>query len=301
MANEIKKILVPLDFTKNNKNFLHVAAAVAARHSAKIHLLNVVNPGLMGMGSVFARKFYYHRNTQKENSSRFLNEQKKNLEQFKDIDVEVHSVTGSIANTISRMAQQLACDLVILGVDYPKKRPGFISSNTYEIIMSSDVPVITVPCNSQKSKFSKMLFPVRDTEGVMSKFEVVLPLAKKNQSKIKLLGIATDDRDSSVNTVTNALKLLDVKMRKQKIDAVVEEVMVTDFPEDKILNASEYSDSDLMVINVSTEKPLTKLFKNNFTENIIYKSKIPVLFYRKLAQPTPLETYVAIPYPMMPV
>ena len=300
MANEIKNILIPIDFTKKNHNFLNVAMEVAKRHSAKVHLLNVVRCTLLGTGSALSGKFYYHGNTLIENSKRLLLEEKHKMKAA-NIEIEVHNLVGSVAASILNKAEELRANLVILGVDYPKKRPGFISSHAYEVISNSAVPVLTVPLGCEKSKFSKLLYPVRDTEGVISKLEVVMPFVRKNTSSVKLFGLASERKEKSIITVNTALKFLNVKMRKQNINAVVQETTLTDHPEDEILNASSYSNADLVAVNVSTGKPFSKLFKNNFTENIIYNSKIPVLFYKKHKKHSSLEKNLTMQYPIMPV
>lgn len=301
MANEIRNILVPIDFTKENSNFLNVAAAIAKRHSAKVHFLNVVKSGLMGTGSAFSGKFYYHGNSLLADSENKLDEQKEKFCKIYRGEVFTKCSVGSVAERIMDYAQNNWIDLIVLGVDYPKKRPGFISSNTYEVISNSEVPVITVPFSCRNSDFSELIYPVRDTEDAVSKLTPVLPIAKRNGSKIKLVGLASEKGANSVNMVSNSVKFLRVKLAKQKLDCTVEEVLVTAKPAEEILEACEKSDADLVAVNVTTEKPITKIFSNNFTENIIYKSKIPVLFFRKDKEQTPLEQYVKMPYPMIPV
>lgn len=301
MDNEINNILVPIDFTKNNDNFLNVAAAIAKRHSANIHLLNVVKSSLLGTGSALAGKFYYHGNTLLANSENLLDAEKKKLEKTGCQNVETYAVVGSVASSVAQYAHKKSADLIVLGVDYPKKRPGFISSNAYEIITNTFIPVISVPFGCSKSDFNKMLYPVRDTDGVISKLHSVMPIAKRNRAKVNLLGIASDKVNNSVIAVNNAVKFLKVKMARQNVDCSLNEVLITANPEERILEACEKTDADLLSVNVTTEKPLAKIFRNNFTENIIYNSSIPVLFYRKKKPEDALQQYVTMPYPMFPV
>lgn len=301
MVNEIKNILVPIDFTKNNDKFLQTVAAIAKRHSAKIHLLNVVKTNMLGSGTVFAGKFYYHGNTLLANSENLLDQEKEKLRQLYQVNAETNSVIGSVASAITQFAGEHHIDLIVIGVDYPKKRPGFISSNAYEIITNTFIPVVSVPFNCSKAKFNKMLFPVRDTEDVVSKLQPVLPIAKRNNAKVNLLGLASDSAKNSIITVNNALKFLKVKIAKHNLDCSLQEILITANPEEYILEASESTNADMVVVNVTTEKQLCKIFKNNFTENIIYKSKIPVMFYRKKKSEDALKEFITMPYPMLPI
>ncbi len=281
MANEIKNILVPVDFSKDNSNFLNVAAAIARRHSAKIHLLNVVKSNVLSSGSALAGKFYYHGNSLIESSQEQLEKEKERFRQQKRLQIETQSCVGTVSTCVSDYAAENKIDLVVLGVDYPKKRPGFISSNTYEIISNSDIPVMTIPFGFTKSKFTRLLYPVRDTEGVMAKLETVLPIAQKNNAEVRIVGLAEGKMKNSAVTVNNALKILKVKLKKQNVKFQDEEMVNTKNPEQEILQACDQCGSDLVAVNVSEDQLATKLFTNNFTENMIYKSKIPVLYYKK--------------------
>jgi len=301
MTNEIKNIVIPVDFSKNNVNFLKAAIAIAKRHSANIHLINVVKSSLLGTGSAGIGKFYYHDNTLLTNSENLLDQVKKKLEHAGCTQVETYAAAGSVARSITEYAVEKSADLIVLGVDYPKKRPGFISSNAYEIITNTFVPVISVPYHCTKHEFQHMLFPVRDTEGVISKLQPVLPIAKRNKSKISLLGIGSDKIHNSLLSVSNTIEFLKVKLARQKVDYALQEVSIAANAEDRILQACKSCNADLVAVNVTTEKPLAKIFQNNFTENIIYKSDIPVLFYRKKKPGDALAQFVTIPYPMFPV
>ncbi len=301
MVNEINKILVPLDFSRNQDRFLKIVADVALRHHAKIHFLHVVKSGLLGTGSAFSGKFYYHGKALLDNSRSQLNRTRKKFESLYKIPVETATAVGSVAACIADYAAEHCMSLIILGVRYPGKRPGFVSSNSYEIISSSIVPVLSVPSVCTRSDFSEVLYPVRHTEGVMAKLDPVLPIALKNDSEIRLQGIASEKKQAALSAVTQTVSALQDKLREEKLKCHVGEIVFSENPEEEILKQSEQCDADLLAVNVTTEKPLTKIFKNNFTENIIYKSKIPVLFCRKPKTVTALEQYTEMPYPVFPV
>lgn len=301
MTNEIKKIVIPIDFTKNNVNFLKAAMAIAKRHSANIYLINVIKSGLLGTGTAGSGKFYYHGNALLESSENLLAQVKNKLENGGCKHVETYATVGSVARSVTEYASEKSADLIVFGVDYPKKRPGFISSNAYEIITNTFVPVISVPYSCTKHEFQHMLYPVRDTEGVLSKLQSVLPIAKRNKSKISLLGIATGKINNSLLSVNNTIKFLKVKLARQNVEYVLQDVLIDENAEDRILQSCKSCNADLVAVNVTTEKPLAKIFQNNFTENIIYKSDIPVLFYRKKKPEDALAQFVTIPYPMFPV
>ena len=301
MNNAIKNILIPLDFTRKNEKFLNIAAAVANRHGAKVHVLNVVPFSLLGTGSVSSGKFFFHGNAMIESAEKQLATCKMVMSKNTNEDVIAQHTIGSVATEVLIYSNQKNIDLLLMPVQYPKRRPGFISSNTYEIIANSAVPVMTIPENFNKEKFEKILFPIRNVKEVEDKLQSVMPIAKKNKAKVRLVAIDAFERKSSIRNLENKVQLLGEKLHNSEISTIKEDLKFSLEPHNDILAIGDENNSDLIAVNVSTEKSFTQLFKNNFTENIVYKSKRPVLFFPKDEEATPAQEYVAMPYPIMPV
>lgn len=299
--NAIKNILIPLDFTRKNEKFLNIAAAMANRHGAKVHVLNVVPYSLLGTGSASSGKFFFHGNAMIESAEKQLATCKMVMSQITNEDVIAQHAIGSVATEVLKYSKQKNIDLILMPVQYPKRRPGFISSNTYEIIANSAVPVITIPENFNKEKFEKILFPIRNVKAVEDKLQSVIPIAKKNKANVRLVAIDAFERNSNIRKLEDKVQLLGEKLSNSEIAAIKEDLRVSLEPHSDILALGDQNNSDLIAVNVSTEKSFTQLFKNNFTENIVYKSKRPVFFFRNEEDATPAQEYVAMPYPMMPV
>lgn len=301
MNNAIKNILIPLDFTRKNEKFLNIAAAVANRHGAKVHVLNVIPFSLLGTGSVSSGNFFFHGNAMIESAEKQLATYKMVMRKITNEDVIAQHAIGSVATQVLKYSKQKNIDLILMPVRYPKRRPGFISSNTYEIIANSAVPVMTIPENFNKEKFEKILFPIRNVKAVEDKLQSVIPIAKNNKANVRLVAIDAFERKSSIRNLENKVQLLGEKLHNSEISTIKEDLKFSLEPHKDILAIGDENNSDLIAVNVSTEKSFTQLFKNNFTENIVYKSKRPVLFFPKEEEATPAQEYVAMPYPMMPV
>lgn len=301
MNNAIKNILIPLDFTRRNEKFLNIAAAVANRHGAKVHVLNVIPFSLLGTGSVSSGKFFFHGNAMIESAEKQLATYKMVMSKNTNEDVIAQHAIGSVATEVLKYSNQKNIDLILMPVQYPKRRPGFISSNTYEIIANSAVPVMTIPENFNKEKFEKILFPIRNVKAVEDKLQSVMPIAKNNKANVRLVAIDAFERKSSIRNLENKVQLLGEKLHNSEISTIKEDLKFSLEPHKDILAIGDENNSDLIAVNVSTEKSFTQLFKNNFTENIVYKSKRPVLFFPKEEEATPAQEFVAMHYPMMPV
>lgn len=301
MNNAIKNILIPLDFTRRNEKFLNIAAAVANRHGAKVHVLNVIPFSLLGTGSVSSGKFFFHGNAMIESAEKQLATYKMVMSKITNEDVIAQHAIGSVATEVLKYSKQKNIDLILMPVQYPKRRPGFISSNTYEIIANSAVPVMTIPENFNKEKFEKILFPIRNVKAVEDKLQSVMPIAKKNKANVRLVAIDAFERKSNIRNLGNKVQIFSEKLHNSEISTIKEDLKFSLEPHNDILAIGDENNSDLIAVNVSTEKSFTQLFKNNFTENIVYKSKRPVLFFPKEEEATPAQEYVAMPYPMMPV
>ncbi|WP_374402227.1 universal stress protein [Flavobacterium sp.] len=220
MNDAIKNILIPLDFTRKNEKFLHIAAAVANRHGAKVHVLNVIPFSLLGTGSVSSGKFFFYGNAMIESAEKQLATYKMVMRKITNEDVIAQHAIGSVATQVLKYSKQKNIDLILMPVQYPKKRPGFISSNTYEIIANSAVPVMTIPENFNKEKFEKILFPIRNVKAVEDKLQSVMPIAKKNKANVRLVAIDAFKRKSSIRNLENKVQLFGEKLHNSEISTI---------------------------------------------------------------------------------
>ena len=135
----IKKILHPTDFSKPSEYALRFACALARDYEARLVLLHVVEPpvyyGELGMTVPLPSDF-------REN----LHDRLSRLAPADSgVPIETILVEGNSAKEILRHAEQIHCDLIVLGTH---GRTGIsrvlLGSVAEEVIRHSSIPVLTV-------------------------------------------------------------------------------------------------------------------------------------------------------------
>ncbi|MEO8234167.1 MAG: universal stress protein [Flavobacterium sp.] len=278
MDFKINNILVPTDYSASANIALNVAIEMAKRHSATIHLLNIVEPMVFG-------KFVHV-------GGAVINIQKEMLKlSVSNMIMHETSITN---NTILKVVSNVEVGLVDSIIeDYEKKNniditiigthgitgydEAILGSTAMTIIKKSSCPVLSIPPFFGKTSFKSILFPVRFVEGIEEKYDYVKPIIKKNEASIHLLGVFEPENNEEIYPITEELQNI-----KRKIDSsgyvVSYQVLSSTDIEKTILETANNKNFDLIIINATLDKKWYHLFSgNSFTHNIVTHSKTPVL------------------------
>lgn len=191
MSYAIKNIIVPIDFSEAANNALEVALAMAKLHNAEIHLLHVIHPQLYvdstGMhGAVPAVQDILLADAKKN-----INKHKAAIQKNNQVGITTVIDTGSVAICISKYVLNDQNDLVVMGTHGVSGwNEFFLGSNAMATIKECSCPVLTIPPSFKKRTFDSILYPIRNVEGVMEKYDYIKPIIEKNDAKIHLLGVA---------------------------------------------------------------------------------------------------------------
>ena len=142
---EIKKILIPTDFSEYSQFALKYAVALAESFKAKLYVMHVCEHSIMGAGPEA-----YHFSVPEFMAEVEKNE-KETLEQIarelgsKGINVEPVFVTGRAYIDIVEKAKQLDVDLITLATHGRKGFGHFVFGSTAEkVVRLAPCPVLTV-------------------------------------------------------------------------------------------------------------------------------------------------------------
>lgn len=285
MNFEIKKILVPVDFSEAANNALEVAVAMATRHKAEIHLLHVVQAGIFidptGMHGLVPGI-----------EQTFLKDAKENIKKHKTAILKSHPLvvntyveTGNIATGISKYVHIHKADIVVMGTHGASGwSEYFLGSNAMTTIKECACPVLTIPPSFKKRTFDSILYPIRNVAGVMGKYDYVKPIIEKNDAVIYLLGLAHVDEEYEAGLLGNQLKAVReaIQHNNKYIDY---ETHQCDNIAAKVLEVAHRRKDDIMIINATLDKAWYKFFSGSYTQQIVNHSKIPVLSVKPSLSP----------------
>ncbi len=136
---------------------------------------------------------------------------------------------------------------------------------------------MTIPTEKKYLNFKKILFPLRPATSGLDKFEIALPIIKRNKSKVLLFAPIQDNKTAiELETANDLINKADHLMRKGNVFHENEINVTQDMALEVVKKAIEKK-SDLIIISASIKKGLISLFTQNYTEKVINNASVPVL------------------------
>ncbi len=284
MKYQIKNILVPIDFSEAANNALEVAIAMANRHNAEIHLLHVVQPQLYvdpsGMHATPGIE-----QTLISDAKENIKKHKEAIQKICSLVVNTHVEMGTVAICISNYVLNNQKDLVVMGTHGTSGwNEFFLGSNAMAAIKECSCPVLTIPPSFKKRTFDAVLYPIRNVDGVVEKYDYIKPIVEKNNAKIHLLGVAQLHDEHDVSILTNKLKAVRGAIIHNK-EYISYETHQCENIAGKILEVATKRNDDIMIINATLNKAWYKFFNGSYTRQIVNHSRIPVLSVKPALTP----------------
>jgi nucleotide-binding universal stress UspA family protein len=270
----MKKILVPIDFSKPSEYAGKMAAMIAKKTSATVYLIHLIElpSGIVDMGfnSNFSvpESMLYLRKTREK----ILEFKKKNFQE--DITVEYFIKLNNPFEGIQKYAQKINADLIIMGSKgHSEFEEIMIGSNTEKVVRTSKIPVIAVKRDRKKFKLKNLVFASnfkKDNKEVFRKF---LDFANAFGSKIHLLKINTPSNFESTFSAEEKLKdfIKGFHLPKHTLH-IYNDVSI----EKGIINFSRDKKIDLIALSTHGRSGLSHLFTASVTKKLSKKALKPM-------------------------
>lgn len=278
MEKIIKNILIPMNFSGSYDHAIDTGVAMCKRHGASLHLLEVKKEQHFVYPTGKSAKLIEMRLQSRMAELRFMEGYTKEISIENDVDCYYHLIDGRFARTVSEVAADFYCDLIILEQNANEfLYSSFLNPSPSDIIKETDCPVMTLPRNSFSTDFKSISLPVWATQAVLGKLQISLPIIRKNNSRITLLGALKNGNNPQevkmVENLSDSMRLL-ISLATEKIE---KEVDPTPGTAKKILRRACKKGSDLLVISSSPSRGIKSAFTPSYTEQIIKYSTIPVI------------------------
>lgn len=277
----MKKILVPVDFSKYSENALEVAASIAKKQNAEIVALH-----MMGLTDSIVNKnqskevfeaMYYMRLAE----TRFAELLDK--EYLKGITVTdaVHNYT--VFSEINEVAKKMDIDLIVMGSHGTTGlKEVFVGSNTEKVVRTSEIPVLVI--KHQTSDFNPQL-------GVFACDFLVNSIKPYQKAKrlFDLLGIkmqplyvnlAGDFRNTR-EIEKRILNFFNEAKEPNPFDSLNEVVHYNDYSvEAGIFAYSQIAGADIIALPTQGRRGLAHFFSGSIGEDVVNHSDLPVMTFR---------------------
>lgn len=275
---EINHILVPIDFSETALNALNQAAELAKKFEAKLTLFHIfeslgndssILPSLsLGESSID--------NPLKEKVVQKLDELRKSIADIYSKDVNIAISEGTIASAVEEFTKDEKVDLIVMGTHGTKGiiQNYIIGSNSYKVVGSANVPVLTVRKNASKTDFKNIVVPIDFTRFSRQKLPVAAGLAKKYGATLRLFITDQNDEQKAKNTVL--IEQVEKYLVSQDVK-FTSEISKNYYSAKEVINYAEQIGADLMVIMSERETTISNMILGPISRDIVNHALAPVL------------------------
>lgn len=274
---KIKKILVPVDFSKESKNAFKIAATLSRQLDAEISLLHVLDVPVQASFKVSGEyepvsamdKIYVMKLVEKVQNDMDKLAKSENVKVKKLIEFD------RTYSKIIDMINNHQMDLVVIG---SKGASGLsellIGSNTEKVVRMANCPVLTVKSEHLDFKVRNVVFASSFTEPVVGVMDQVLSIQKLFNTRLHLLKVNTPN---NFQTSKSNFKKIEEFASKFKLDNYTANIY-DDISEDEgILNFADHINADMIVIPTHGRTGLAHLLNGSIAEDVVNHSAKPVL------------------------
>lgn len=273
----MKKILVPTDFSPQAENALKVAAQLAKKYDCEIHLLHILE---LPMHKVDALSSY----NELPEAVFFMKLARKRFEELltkdylKNISVYDHVEFHEIFKGIFQICKKNAIDLVIMGSHGSSGlKEMLIGSNTEKVVRTSETPVLVIKNEHEIFNIDNFVFASDFKDESRIPFDKALKFAEKFKANMHLLMVNTANKFMTTADAQERMKdftkNLDFKNYSMHIynDTTIEQ---------GIMHFSQSINADLIGMSTHGRQGISHFFNGSISEDLVNHAKRPVLTFK---------------------
>jgi len=278
LVMEIKKILVPTDFSINSTEALNSAITIAQSQGAEVIVLHVYHMPFADehMPPSMIKELM---NTQKERAELDMQTFVESQQIFKQktVPVEYKTVIGFASEMILDVARANNVDLIITSTKGANSIDDkLFGTVTWNIIKNSEIPVMAIPEKSINPVFKNIMIPFEGTEKDNDTITWLLSFAEKNKATVHAVHFLTDSTNYNKSTIDK----LHSRFRKYlENDMLQLHFLAEKNITEGIKKFASRNNIDMICMVTHHHGLFATIFHMSITRNITLYSQIPLLAY----------------------
>lgn len=275
----MKKILVPVDFSKPAENALRVAAELAKKNKAELYVLHVVEMA----ETLFGTEQF---NVNDEQIIFFMKMAKKRFAKFLDqpylegLKVNDYVEVGSPTMGIREVEENENIDLVIMGSNGASGIDEIlIGSNTEKVVRHSKVPVLVIKQEFEHLDMKNIVFASNFEEENLDAFKHAKTFADSFEAELHLLYVnlpgnqfySSEEITKQINNFLEKANMSDFDNIKIYNDYTIEL---------GVINGAKSLKADLIAMPTHGRKGLSHFFNGSIGEDVVNHSTLPVITFK---------------------
>jgi len=190
---EMKNILVPVDFSKGSMHALEYAINIVNKIGGDLRILHVRKSKSYDQPFILKGSEKSYSKTVDEFCNEILGHYKEQYKGKSSFDYII--TTGKIYKNVIDEAEKLDAGLIVMGTHGVS---GFeelwVGSNSYRVVSKASCPVLTIRHGFKKKNVKKIILPIDVYKNTRQKVPVVAELAQKLGAEVHVLDVRTSDR-----------------------------------------------------------------------------------------------------------
>ena len=213
---EIKKILVPIDFSETGLMALDHATYMAQLFKARLFLLHVVEVNEYAYSEYEPEIMFRDANKIDDAMAEKLEKLGAQLSKRHGINVQTLLGNGKPASGISDAVTENDIDIIVMGTHGAKGfEEYFIGSNAHKTINASTCPVITIQAHAKSIGFTNIVMPIDNSQHSRQKVDYVIKLASQYGAKVHILGLLDSSEETDEKKFNIKMNLLTFFKKKE--------------------------------------------------------------------------------------
>lgn len=276
----IKKILVPTDFSETSMKALSYAIELAKRTQSEITILNVVESLLATNNPSFVSvpNSAEYEEVVLEACRTKLAELAYSKAEPDFPPLQTMAVLGRTYLEIVRCSKELSMDLIVMGTHGVSGiREFMVGSNAYRVVSEADCPVLTIQSTLKNGIFNKILLPFNDRQHSREKVRYALRLAQIYNASVHVLGVDEEGTQKDTYKISKEAEQIKAVADSKGIACTVE-VVSENYYSNSLLNHAMETGADLIVEMRGMDKlNITEYFQESLEKSLVNHSPIPIL------------------------
>ena len=275
---QLKKIIVPTDFSVSAKNSLEYAVALAKRvqgdiilyHAYPIPIVDVNMPA-----SVFLQVTQELESNSKEQLENICSELKNKLAAEAKCSYIIAQDFDPVK--VVNAASENSADLIIMGTHGTSGIAEFImGTNTARVVERADCPVLAIPENTTYKPIQKILFTTDYHDTDFTTLKSIVPLATLFNAEIIVMHVFQQDKKLESHMLEWFKEELGNHISYKNISYVLEE---NENISDAINNYAEKNNISILVASTRRRNLMEKIFHTSITKKLTYHVHVPFLVF----------------------
>jgi nucleotide-binding universal stress UspA family protein len=272
----VKKIMVPYDFSANAEKAITHAAFIASIQKADLYIIHVINKSelldiVLPILKLKSNKVVVDLVNQK------LDDVCQKIRKEYGIMPKSLVSTGNITTEIVNLAEENKIDLIVMGTQgKDSKSDLFLGSTAYRLITKAPMPVMTVKELVNKKGYKNILLPVDLTRHSRQKVNYAIGMAKAFSAKITILGLYEQSEKEDKFKLEIAAKQIETLCSKNKISFETFIDKTKHFVSKTNAFAKKHK-NDLVITMTDQKIEGAKGILSSYDHELVHSSKIPVI------------------------